>query len=160
MHIGCGCFHYIPRFPIKQRERSLVFENSSAAQQSAYYISSRHKRRLFNVQKQLRRYIYGVLFFRSGYPANPCRRPRRGTRGVGRGQSSGGVRIGQSRSEIARDKTAHGGWRHYRSRPDADPHAVNAVLRTAAYGDSHRLDHGLAERASDRGHHGQPRRTL
>lgn len=39
---------------------------------------------------------------------------------------------------------------------DPHPPAVGAVLRAAAYGLSHRLAHGLAERAADWRHHGEP----
>nr|WP_251320010.1 hypothetical protein [Flintibacter muris] len=53
-------------------------------------------------------------------------------------------------------ETAHGRGRHHRHRHDPHPAAVGAVLRAAAYGLSHRLAHGLAERAADWRHHGEP----
>ena len=60
-------------------------------------------------------------------------------------------------SKISGHETAHGGRRHHRAGHDPDPSAVYPVLRVAADGYSHRMDHGMAQRAFDRGHHGKPR---
>lgn len=58
-------------------------------------------------------------------------------------------RLGQRCGQVAGHQAAHGGRRHHRAGYDPDPPAVHLVLRAGAYGYSHRLDHGLAQRAAD-----------
>ncbi len=51
-------------------------------------------------------------------------------------------------SKVPGDEAAHGRGRYHRAGHDADPPAVLSVLR-AAYGYSHRLDHGLSQGSID-----------